>query len=411
MPFANYSPNNIVTHGLMSRVFLMKWYHFSVEYFEDLRNVNHCEFLIMRKQESGKYKLENKLRTWSELRRERSLEDGKDGKDAKDGKEDKDESKDKEAAKENGTSKDSSKLDKALSSAAASSSSPVEPRRRWGGCPNGCDHDKSFKIRQTLADLVKSDSITSSHNSSSGASATTITVTNTNGANTSAAAPGSSSHPNPSFNGNGNSTTIAQRRPAAKRFQSQNSFAAADTENPEEAAAGVGPQIDITRAQEEVVSSPDGTPSFISVEDRLRAHEKSPNAAPPHPFLHVGRDFGGTYSGHNSVVASDADSSEDDQEGRRRRIARLKVAAGLSSDESDAVVVPRQHYHHSHHHHHHRDQSGMGRGRRANRLGDAPHSSDGEHEADAEPEPEEPEPEDDLARAEREDKSIEGSVY
>ena len=34
----------------MSRVFLMKWYHFTVEYFEDLRNVNHCEFLIMRKQ-------------------------------------------------------------------------------------------------------------------------------------------------------------------------------------------------------------------------------------------------------------------------------------------------------------------------------------------------------------------------
>src|SRR5208282_2690251 len=65
----------IVTHGLMSRIFLMKWYHFSVEYFEDLRNVNHCEFLIMRKKEdSGKYILENKLRTWSELRREREAE-------------------------------------------------------------------------------------------------------------------------------------------------------------------------------------------------------------------------------------------------------------------------------------------------------------------------------------------------
>ena len=59
----------------MSRVFLMKWYHFSVEYFEDLRNVNHCEFLIMRKNEdSGKYILENKLRTWSELKSEREAE-------------------------------------------------------------------------------------------------------------------------------------------------------------------------------------------------------------------------------------------------------------------------------------------------------------------------------------------------
>ncbi|KFY08498.1 hypothetical protein V491_08433, partial [Pseudogymnoascus sp. VKM F-3775] len=66
----------LVTHGLMSRVFLMKWYHFSVEYFEDLRNVNHCEFLIMRKHEdSGKYVLENKLRTWSELARERLLKE------------------------------------------------------------------------------------------------------------------------------------------------------------------------------------------------------------------------------------------------------------------------------------------------------------------------------------------------
>ena len=56
----------------MTRVFLMRWYHYSVEYFEDLRNVNHCEFLIMRRQsETGKYILENNLRTWSELRRER----------------------------------------------------------------------------------------------------------------------------------------------------------------------------------------------------------------------------------------------------------------------------------------------------------------------------------------------------
>lgn len=47
----------------------MKWYHFSVEYFEDLRNVNHCEFLIMRKsEENGKYILQNPLRTWSELK-------------------------------------------------------------------------------------------------------------------------------------------------------------------------------------------------------------------------------------------------------------------------------------------------------------------------------------------------------
>ena len=68
----------LVTHGLMTRVFLMKWYHFSVEYFEDLRNVNHCEFIVMRRNEdSGKYILQNQLRTWSELRREQKMRERK----------------------------------------------------------------------------------------------------------------------------------------------------------------------------------------------------------------------------------------------------------------------------------------------------------------------------------------------
>ncbi|KAL9028368.1 MAG: hypothetical protein Q9196_003257 [Gyalolechia fulgens] len=63
----------LVTHGLMTRVFLMKWYHFSVEYFEDLRNVDHCEFVVMkRSQGNQKYILQNELRTWSQMRKERS---------------------------------------------------------------------------------------------------------------------------------------------------------------------------------------------------------------------------------------------------------------------------------------------------------------------------------------------------
>lgn len=65
----------LVTHGLMTRVFLMKWYHFSVEYFEDLRNVNHCEFVVMKLNlEAGKYELKNQLRTWGELMREKERE-------------------------------------------------------------------------------------------------------------------------------------------------------------------------------------------------------------------------------------------------------------------------------------------------------------------------------------------------
>ncbi|KIW10532.1 hypothetical protein PV08_11496 [Exophiala spinifera] len=62
----------LVTHGLCSRVFLMAWYHYSVEFFEDLRNINHCEFLVMKLAPNGRYVLQNNLRRWSDLRRERA---------------------------------------------------------------------------------------------------------------------------------------------------------------------------------------------------------------------------------------------------------------------------------------------------------------------------------------------------
>ncbi|KAF4547629.1 Histidine phosphatase-like protein 7 [Elsinoe fawcettii] len=104
----------LVTHGLMARVFLMKWYHFSVEYFEDLRNINHCEFIVMKRQESGKYGLENKLRTWSELKRRTTV-----------------------------TNKD-----RRQSSSTPATSSPSVPRRIWGGCVNGCNHDHSLYPRR-----------------------------------------------------------------------------------------------------------------------------------------------------------------------------------------------------------------------------------------------------------------------
>ncbi|KAK0634843.1 histidine phosphatase superfamily [Bombardia bombarda] len=442
----------LVTHGLMSRVFLMKWYHFSVEYFEDLRNVNHCEFLIMRKEESGKYLLENNLRTWSELRRERERAKNGEARDVKDG-------------------------------------TSTAIRRRWGGCPNGCDHDKNFKIRQTLADLVKSDSIISSHSASDSEDATdaiptTATTTtssssskkptaslpkatadnknnNTPSEDSTSSDPTTASTPsttsthgiaNPSFNGTANSHTIISRRPAAKRFQSpptnngdqqnqqqphalalKSSAAATTTEG--------HPVIDVTKAREELVSSPDGTPSFISVEDRLRNHLKSPNTQPPRPLplpleriqLHVGRDFGGTYSGHSSAVASDADSSSDNDEQRKRNgsnMPRLKEQNGVG------LAVPG-YLQQQQDGKQQRENSRMGRGTaRANRLGDHPHSSDGEHEADGEhddddDDDDEGEEEEEsgesgeeltrtltdeaddvlLERAERDDKSIMGSVY
>ncbi|KAF3491501.1 phosphoglycerate mutase family domain-containing protein [Arthroderma uncinatum] len=111
----------LVTHGLMTRIFLMKWYHFSVEYFEDLRNINHCEFVVMQKNpDNGKYILRNKLRTWSGLRKEREKE--------------------REATN-------------------MPIMSPVSPMRIWGGCPDGCDHAR-HRYRAAKGSLHQSTSTT-----------------------------------------------------------------------------------------------------------------------------------------------------------------------------------------------------------------------------------------------------------
>ena len=109
----------LVTHGLMTRVFLMKWYHFSVEYFEDLRNVNHCEFVVMKlNPESGKFILQNQLRTWSQLEREEV-------------------------------------------EAAAPPASPIPVRKRWGDCQDSFDAGgfkrRQQQRRQNTADLFLDD--------------------------------------------------------------------------------------------------------------------------------------------------------------------------------------------------------------------------------------------------------------
>ncbi|KAJ0494838.1 putative phosphoserine phosphatase [Helianthus annuus] len=47
----------IVSHGLASRVFLMKWFKWTVEQFEYLNNLNNCEFRVMQLGDSGEYSL------------------------------------------------------------------------------------------------------------------------------------------------------------------------------------------------------------------------------------------------------------------------------------------------------------------------------------------------------------------
>jgi len=51
----------IVTHGLTLRLFLMRWFHWTVEEFENLRNPRNAQIVIMRKKADGRYELISKL--------------------------------------------------------------------------------------------------------------------------------------------------------------------------------------------------------------------------------------------------------------------------------------------------------------------------------------------------------------
>jgi broad specificity phosphatase PhoE len=51
----------IVTHGLTMRLFLMRWFHWSVEYYETVRNPYNCEVLRMSNRE-GKWHLDSQVR-------------------------------------------------------------------------------------------------------------------------------------------------------------------------------------------------------------------------------------------------------------------------------------------------------------------------------------------------------------
>lgn len=289
----------------MSRVFLMKWYHFTVEYFEDLRNVDHCEFLLMRKQENGKFLLETKLRTWSELRRERALANTTNNNNSKE--------KDEEV-----------KLER---------SRTFVVTRRWGGCPNGCNHTNHYKKRHDLEALREKDNELSSCPE------------------------------------NGTST-IASRR---HRHKSNVSIGDGDDEHSDQHI--IGTQLEKTRSLDEIISSPDGTPSFITAEDRAR------NLKSPH--LHVGRDFGGTYSGHASLAGSESDGSSDEARRHHRHLSMRTKNNHNGSRARDGET----------------SDSSAKRERYANRLGDAPPTRGVYSDME------------DLDKAEKEDRSIRGSVY
>ncbi len=51
----------IVSHGLTMRLFLMRWFHWSVEEFERLHNPKNCQIIIMEKQIDEHYVLSSEL--------------------------------------------------------------------------------------------------------------------------------------------------------------------------------------------------------------------------------------------------------------------------------------------------------------------------------------------------------------
>ncbi|CAI5758309.1 unnamed protein product [Candida verbasci] len=65
----------LVTHGVWSRVFLMKWFKWTYEEFESLQNVPHCEYIIMKKNDkTQKYHLKTKLKTWDDLEDDKEID-------------------------------------------------------------------------------------------------------------------------------------------------------------------------------------------------------------------------------------------------------------------------------------------------------------------------------------------------
>ena len=63
----SYAPNTLlVTHGLTMRLFCMRWFHWSVEYFESLNNPGNAEVRTLVR-ERGKYVLDKPFDQWSPI--------------------------------------------------------------------------------------------------------------------------------------------------------------------------------------------------------------------------------------------------------------------------------------------------------------------------------------------------------
>lgn len=61
------SPRNvlIVSHGLTMRLFCMRWFHWSVDFFESLSNPDNADTRVLVRQPDFRYKLDRPFERWS----------------------------------------------------------------------------------------------------------------------------------------------------------------------------------------------------------------------------------------------------------------------------------------------------------------------------------------------------------
>ena len=65
-----HSPRNvlIVSHGLTMRLFCMRWFHWSVQFFESLSNPGNAETRVLLRQPDFRYKLDRSFAQWNDYR-------------------------------------------------------------------------------------------------------------------------------------------------------------------------------------------------------------------------------------------------------------------------------------------------------------------------------------------------------
>ncbi|WP_422936076.1 histidine phosphatase family protein [Sinomonas sp. P47F7] len=65
-----HAPNTLlVTHGLTMRLFCMRWFHWTVEYFESLNNPENAGVHTLVMQDDGRYELDRPFSQWADRSR------------------------------------------------------------------------------------------------------------------------------------------------------------------------------------------------------------------------------------------------------------------------------------------------------------------------------------------------------